>query len=168
MYVDCDTVSKGCNGGMPWKALNYNLANGTDFESVYPYKAANATCAYKSTTTATNGLPASKAPQWYTFPATELAVAYAVKTYGWISVCVNANAFQTYGGGILKSTSCSLGPNHAVIVVGYGKAADGTKYWIIKNSWGTWWGEGGYIRLERDTNACDIVNAYSLYRIHLA
>ena len=48
------------------------------------------------------------------------------------------------------SGPCGTRINHAVLAVGYNVTADNTKYWIVKNSWNTTWGESGYIRMKRD------------------
>ena len=70
-----------------------------------------------------------------------------------ISVLIDASSsgFQSYRQGVFTGP-CGIGLNHAVLIVGYGATADGTKYWIVKNSWGDQWGEKGYIRMKRDTN----------------
>jgi cathepsin B len=44
---------------------------------------------------------------------------------------------------------------HAIVIVGWGEEND-TKYWIVANSWGTTWGDGGYFKIRRGTNECDI------------
>ncbi|GMP53671.1 hypothetical protein CsSME_00019068 [Camellia sinensis var. sinensis] len=49
--------------------------------------------------------------------------------------------------------SVAIDADHGVTVVGYGTATDGMKYWLVKNSWGTGWGEQGYIRMQRDIDA---------------
>lgn len=42
--------------------------------------------------------------------------------------------------------------NHLVSIVGWGTTEQGEKYWNIRNSWGTYWGEKGFFRLLRGTN----------------
>merc|ERR1712084_186984 len=76
------------------------------------------------------------------------ALASALNS-GAVTVLVYADsAFQSCSSGILSApTTCNL--NHAVLATGYG-----SNFWKIKNSWGTGWGEAGYIRFERTTSGC--------------
>ena len=69
---------------------------------------------------------------------------------GPVSVAVDGAslAFQFYFGGIVKHF-CGTSLDHGVLLVGMGTEKD-TPYWIIKNSWGSGWGEHGYIRVKRD------------------
>lgn len=71
--------------------------------------------------------------------------------------------FMHYKSGIYQHTTLTNGfnpfeiTNHVVLVVGYGYDSDiGHKYWLVKNSWGTKWGEDGFFRIMRGVDECSI------------
>ncbi|XP_056644776.1 cathepsin K-like [Diorhabda sublineata] len=79
---------------------------------------------------------------------------------GPISIYVNANDdWQLYGGGVFDDIDCDDLFFHAVLITGYDSQS-----WTIKNSWGTGWGEEGYIRLIRGKSQCD-VTVFPIYLV---
>jgi C1A family cysteine protease len=75
-----------------------------------------------------------------------------------VSVAIEADqsAFQLYAGGVFSAT-CGRKLDHAVLAVGYG-TDNGVDYWKVKNSWGTGWGDHGYMRLKRGVDLCGIAD----------
>jgi len=71
-----------------------------------------------------------------------------------VGIQSNQYGFKYYKSGVMTGT-CGTALDHAVLVVGYG-TEDGVDYWKIKNSWGSYWGEGGYIKIERGSNKCGV------------
>jgi len=65
-------------------------------------------------------------------------------------------AFFAYKGGIFKDTTGDKKPRHATALIGWGKTASGEKYWIARNSWGTYWGEQGHFKIVRGQNQLGI------------
>merc|ERR1712071_452293 len=66
---------------------------------------------------------------------------------------------QFYHTGVYRDSSCSKSINHAVLAVGYGTDSSYGAYWIVKNSWGSSWGDAGYIKMARNNdNQCGIAN----------
>eukprot|EP00658_Telonema_sp_P-2_P007739 TRINITY_DN12878_c0_g2_i1.p1 TRINITY_DN12878_c0_g2~~TRINITY_DN12878_c0_g2_i1.p1 ORF type:complete len:307 (+),score=56.42 TRINITY_DN12878_c0_g2_i1:65-985(+) len=60
----------------------------------------------------------------------------------------HSDGFESYQGGIIRDRTRYPGVTHVVNVVGFGDAGDGTEYWVVKNSFGTGWGELGFYRVE--------------------
>jgi len=138
--VDCDTgTNQGCDGGWPYLAVTYAAKNGLETESEYPYTAADGDCKYdKSKTTSVAG--------GYKFVTAGNTVSLKTALVNQpVSVLVEADqdAFQFYSSGVLK-TGCGASLDHAVLAVGYTKVGV-LEAFIVKNSWGTDWGEQGYI-----------------------
>lgn len=64
-----------------------------------------------------------------------------------ITVDASSNEFNYYSTGVFNSASCGTTLDHAIAAVGYGVSGS-TKYFIVRNSWGSWWGDSGYILIE--------------------
>ncbi|KAH6804889.1 senescence-associated gene 12 protein [Perilla frutescens var. frutescens] len=151
--VDCDTSEdQGCNGGLMDYAFEYIISNkGLTTESNYPYEGVDGTCNMKKASS-----DAAKITGYEDVPAnSESALLKAVASQP-VSVAIDASGsdFQFYSSGVFTG-QCGTELDHGVTAVGYGTASDGTKYWLVKNSWGTSWGEKGYIRMERDIGAAE-------------
>lgn len=148
--TSCDKVDSGCNGGWPYRAYSYvKTANGLESESDYPYTSGSGqtgTCKYVS-----SKVVSGTSPSGYTSVAKSESQLQTALNVGPVSICLAADAFQTYRGGILQS--CPGSVDHCVQGVGYDTGAN---YWIVRNSWGTSWGEQGYIRIAMGKDLCQI------------
>jgi C1A family cysteine protease len=152
--VSCDPQSFGCSGGWPHWAFDYIASAGQEQESAYPYT--SGTTGDSGMCTANQAAEVMSLTEYFQISgssasATEAAMATYVGTTGPLSICVDANNWSTYRGGIMSK--CGQQIDHAVQVVGV-NTDEG--YWKVRNSWGTSWGESGYIRLAYGQNTCYI------------
>ncbi|CAG9797789.1 unnamed protein product [Chironomus riparius] len=162
--VDCSGSygNNGCNGGLMDNAFQYIKDNGgIDTESTYPYEGIDDTCHFVKKNVGATDKGFVDIPQ-----GDEEAMKKAVATIGPVSVAIDASheSFQFYSEGVYYEPQCdSEQLDHGVLVVGYG-TDETTKedYWVVKNSWGTSWGDKGYIRMARNRkNHCGIATASS-------
>lgn len=136
--------SGGCDGSTQPLAFDYTKTAGITTEKSYPYTQRTGTCQTSKIT------PVAYNSGYTVLPTnnyTALVAAAAQEGPIAISIAASGFKFQIYGGGIL--TNCNdYVMDHAVQLTGYG--ADGDKmYWTVRNSWGSGWGESGYIRFKR-------------------
>ena len=144
--VDCSTENNGCNGGTMDLGFQYIINNsGICSNNSYPYNASegicNRTCDIvqnTNITTCKDILPRKE----------RLLVSYLSKQPISIAIQANTPNFQHYTQGIFDDPNCYAGElDHGVLLVGYDEET-----LIVKNSWGTQWGESGYINLARVGN----------------
>lgn len=150
--LSCDTSSFGCGGGWTERAYQYvQEVGGVALEENYPYTSyydMTGTCKEDSSTffMTTDG--------YYTVEGEQAMIDY-VKSTGPLSACVDATNWASYVKGVVSV--CGVEVDHCVQVIGIDTdSEDGS--WLIRNSWGTEWGEGGYIRLSVGNNTCAISN----------
>ena len=144
VLISCSGAGS-CDGGYIHKASDFIRDTGLPLESCYPYTATNGYCA--------NACPNWQSStykigewQWVTTgqPALD-AIKNALFTYGPLVTYMEVyDDFNYYKGGIYSYTGGGYQGGHAVTIVGYD---DSGQYFIVKNSWGTGWGESGYFKI---------------------
>jgi C1A family cysteine protease len=148
--TQCTTTCYGCGGGWTERAFSYAEKNAIVQNSDYPYTS------YQGITGVCNANTAFgvvKVNNYVTISGESNMAAY-VESTGPLSVCLDANSWNSYTGGIMSV--CGQSVDHCVQAVGVYATTGG--YWKVRNSWGTSWGENGYIRLAYGQNTCDITN----------
>lgn len=157
--VDCSWPfgNDGCDGGYHDQALEYVVqVGGMAALDAYEYAGQDRFCRDNST---------SKAVQlkgYVNLPEGDVdAVREAVYSRGPLAVAIDAAqpSFKFYASGVFYEPNCGWQEDdldHAVVLVGYGKAEDGDGYWLIRNSWSAFWGDNGYVRISTRGHGCGV------------
>jgi len=159
--VDCSGSqgNSGCNGGWISNVYDYVKTYGTTAESAYPYTQVASSCK-----TPNNG-GAYRISSYQGGSLNNCSALAAMVTGRPVAVAVAAsNYWQNYKTGILNV--CSTNFDHGVTLVGVYQ--DSTQnYWKVKNSWGTNWGENGFIRIDRSSNGGNLcaICSFGLYPV---
>lgn len=155
--VDCakgiQYGSHGCNGGQMDGGFKYVMNNGQCSNEDYPYFSG----VTKEDGTCDNSCePEVFLSSCYDVEANNQQVMKQVVFQQPVAVAIEADTmyFQSYSSGVLDSAKCGTKLDHGVLTVGYGEE-NGSKYWLVKNSWGTSWGEDGYVKIGRSDSTND-------------
>lgn len=160
--VDCSGKygNQGCGGGWYGAAWDYvKDAGGIEDENSYPYRAYRGYCKFDESEVVATDSGTIDVEQ-----GSEDALQAAIAEVGPVAVAIDAShsSFQRYSDGVYYEPWCGNGESdldHAVLAVGYGNE-DGQDYWLVKNSWGDYWGDEGYIKMIRnEDNNCGIATA---------
>ena len=157
-YLDCvyEGRKDGCKGGWPSDCYTYSKKNGGRLASArdYKYTMRDASCRESSMPDAA---VSHKITGFVNVGSTESANIEALAS-GSLSVAFEVtNYFLQYSGGIIKDTTCTGSPNHAVTAVGYTAS-----FVLVKNSWGSGWGDAGFVKFSRNHGNCGLFQ-YSSY-----
>lgn len=155
--VDCDTLKNGgrdhgCNGGLMDNAFAWIGKNGgLCKESAYPY-VSGTTKTGGTCQTSCKVVAGSKVAKFVDVAPSDDKLMMTALSMQPVAVAIEADQreFQLYKSGVFTGT-CGTNLDHGVLVTGYG-SANNFDYYIVKNSWGTSWGQGGYILLGRGLN----------------
>jgi len=146
--VDCSKQNSGCNGGLMDYAFAFVESNsGLCSEADYSYKA------YQHWRCMEDGCTKYDPISSYADVRSSTSALEAACNDGPVAIAIEADqsAFQQYESGVMTG-SCGTSLDHGVLLVGYGTEGS-DDYWKVKNSWGSDWGDSGYIKLCRNCGA---------------
>uniref|UniRef100_A0A6Q2XRF9 Peptidase C1A papain C-terminal domain-containing protein n=1 Tax=Esox lucius TaxID=8010 RepID=A0A6Q2XRF9_ESOLU len=159
MLVDCSWGfgNNGCDGGEEWRAYEWIMKHGgiATMESYGPYQGMNGLCHLNS-----SQLTARVQSYTNVTSGDAEALKLALFKHGPVAVSIDAGhrSFVFYSHGVYYEPKCGNGTDsldHAVLAVGYG-VMNGESYWLVKNSWSTYWGNDGYILMSMKDNNCGV------------
>eukprot|EP00944_MAST-04C_sp_MAST-4C-sp1_P000465 g465.t1 len=145
--LECTPGTFGCQGGYPWLCYDHIIKNGgIDSEKDWPYLSDDCNAAKEKLEKVASILSFANVTENDESSLRDALVKQPV------SVCIDAqcDAFMNYGGGVLDE-DCGTHIDHCVLAVGY-ELTGKDSYYIVKNSWGTSWGENGYVRMKIGDN----------------
>ncbi|XP_029426968.1 digestive cysteine proteinase 2-like isoform X2 [Rhinatrema bivittatum] len=159
MLIDCSWGfgNNACDGGEEWRAYEWIMKHGgiSTAESYGPYMGQNGYCHYNQ-----SQLTAKVAAYTNVTSGNITALKTAIFKAGPVAVSIDAShkSFSFYANGIYYEPACgnqTENLDHAVLAVGYG-VLNGEDYWLIKNSWSTYWGNDGYVLMSMKDNNCGV------------
>ncbi|NWX16179.1 CYSP1 proteinase, partial [Aegotheles bennettii] len=166
VLIDCSWGfgNYACDGGEEWRAYEWIKKHGgiASTESYGPYlgqvRGANGYCHFNH-----SELVAQLAGYASVEPGNTVALKAALVKHGPVAVNIDAShkSFAFYANGVYEEPHCGnemSALDHAVLAVGYG-VLHGKGYWLIKNSWSTYWGNDGYILMAMKDNNCGVATA---------
>jgi len=158
----------GCQGAWPVAYIDW-LNNGkkNQEEAGYHYTSGHSGTHYRCRENATNWHEQAHVSDFTNYWFVDELDMEGLVQINPVSTAVQAtNNWSWYNGGVLDDSYCcnvaddpycTYNVNHAILVVGYGHdEASGLDYWLIKNSWGSRWGEDGYVKLKKGTGHCGV------------
>jgi len=135
--ISCSTDNDGCNGGWTEFAFSYAMETGIELDSDYPYTSYDEDVAKCSVDTSKELV---QVDNFYVITSEDSMIDYLMET-GPVSACIDSANWDSYVDGIMST--CGTNVDHCVQVVGVDLGEGSYK---VRNTWGTDWGEGGYIR----------------------
>jgi len=146
ILVSCESHSYGCSGGYLYYAAQFLRDTGTAGESCFPYTASNNSC---SNACANWQSGARRISSYTAIPRSVDSLRSALANGPVVTAFYVYTDFRSYGSGVYEYASGTREGGHAVLLVGYVDTPGqyGGGYFIVKNSWGSSWGESGYFRI---------------------
>jgi len=144
----------GCRGSIPQLGYNYVQLFGLASNADYPYLSGVTGLAGRCKYDLERRTPVVAITGYDTLPPNDIqATMTHLASVGPLAIAADASRWQLYGSGVFSGCNYenNIALNHAIQLVGYGSDPDHGDYWLVRNSWGAFWGEHGYIRLQRES-----------------